>query len=273
MLISEWCTHASVVDGHLTSFVACPSNDMLMTYHNGTYETIGRRAEQWTLDFLDRLKRDPTPSKRERRLTGHFAFDFIVSTKDGQLYPLECNARVHTAIILLPLSKIADCYSTEPGKTLRPDPDAAPRSWIYNDLVMRYLPRILPSSLLGLIHPSLPACLARGARPNEDALRWRVDPSLVADDWVPFLILWHVYWPSLLLRRWWNGQRWTRVSYEQFLADIRSTSVPVESSRLRRTYARVSSIVYGHCVGFKQTCSSLSSAFSVAICSSDNSKS
>jgi hypothetical protein len=44
----EYCTHASVVDGQVTSFVACPSNDMLMTYDNVTTDDIGQRAEAWT---------------------------------------------------------------------------------------------------------------------------------------------------------------------------------------------------------------------------------
>jgi hypothetical protein len=192
-----------------------------MTYENGTYESIGQRAEQWTRDFLQRLANDPIPSEStSRRLTGHFSFDFIVSTKNDELYPIECNARVHTAIIMLPLSKIADCYSattTRSDRTFRPDPTTSPRSWLYNDLIMRYLPIALPSpQALGLLHPSLPATMVpidkKAVRPSENPLIWRKDPTLVADDWVPFLVLWHIYWPSLLLVRWWHGQRWTRVS-------------------------------------------------------------
>lgn len=209
-----------MVDGHLTSFVSCPSNDMLMTYENGTEEDVGKRAEEWTRDFLCRLGSDGTTPTR--RLTGHFSFDFIVSTRDGQLYPIECNARVHTAVILLPLDKIAACYEDPKGQkyktTLRPVRGTQPRSWLYNDLIMRYLPRLVPSTYaLERIHPSLPACVVpahrrRSLRPNERVLQLRLDPSLVADDPVPFIVLWHVFWPSLLLIRWWQGKYWTRVS-------------------------------------------------------------
>ena len=213
--MAEWCTHASVINGRLTSFVACPSNDMLMTYENGTFESIGKRAEEWTIDFLNRLSKDKDSEGKARRLTGHFSFDFIIHSDNGELYPIECNARVHTAIIMLPLSKIADCY-TPSNTILRPKPNTSPRSWIYNDLTMRYLPLLLPSkTALGLLHPSLPAALTSASpttRPSEDPFVWRIDPTLVADDWVPFLVLWHVYWPSLLLIRWWKGVRWTRVS-------------------------------------------------------------
>jgi hypothetical protein len=203
---------------------------MLMTYENGTYEEIGQRAERWTRQFLERLSKDPititdshdSNSNSTRRLTGHFSFDFIVSTTNDELYPIECNARVHTAIIMLPLSKIADCYTPNPDSEsegiLRPKRNTLPRSWLYNDLIMRYLPILVPSpNILRILHPSLPATIVSPSkkgitRPSEDALVWRVDPTLVADDWVPFLVLWHVYWPSLLLVRWWKGQRWTRVS-------------------------------------------------------------
>jgi hypothetical protein len=195
-----------------------------MTYENGTYESIGHRAEQWTRQFLERLAKDPIQSGSSRRLTGHFSFDFIVHTTKNELYPIECNARVHTAIIMLPLSQIAGCYIDSKSKsksdstaTLRPNEHTVPRSWLYNDLIMRYLPLVVPSRhLLGLLHPSLPTTLLSPSqktnRPREDPLVYRVDPTLIADDWVPFLVLWHIYWPSLLLVRWWQGIRWTRVS-------------------------------------------------------------
>lgn len=263
----EWCTHASVIDGHLTSFVACPSNDMLMTYENGTSETIGKRAEKWTRDLLDKLSKDPLHSASvsasdtftngnrggddqdssqvgKRRLTGHFSFDFIVSTRNNELYPIECNARVHTAVILLPLSDIAGCYTLPSSKSstgtsstsdtsassiLRPLSGTRPRSWLYNDLIMRYLPRLIPSPrILGALHPSLPATILSAShhqnnvRPHENLLTMRIDPSLVADDPVPFLVLWHLYWPTLLLIGWWQGRSWTRVSLGLSIIKLRS---------------------------------------------------
>ncbi|RSH82908.1 hypothetical protein EHS25_005898 [Saitozyma podzolica] len=214
----EYCTHASVVDGQVTSFVACPSNDMLMTYDNVTTEIIGQRAEAWTRQLLARLAGDSTPSGKTRRLMGHFSYDLILSSKDGELYPLECNARVHTAVILLPLDDIARCYSDNtdsvPRHTLRPPRDTLPRSWIYNDLIMRYLPLVIPShQLLATLHPSLVEYRTRhDLRPNEDPMKLRVDPTLVADDWLPFLVLWHLWWPAVLVSRWWQGKKWTRLN-------------------------------------------------------------
>lgn len=188
---------------------------MLMTYENVTQQTIGRRAEDWTKMFLDKLANDRTPTGKQRGLTGHFSFDFIVSDINGEMYPIECNARVHTAVIMLPLSRIAACYDQKTAKTvLRPIPDTRPRTWFYNDLIMRYLPLFLPTHVLAKIHPSLPACAhpRPGIQPSEAPLKVRIEPTLVADDWKPFLVLWHVWWPYMLLSRWWQGKRWTRVS-------------------------------------------------------------
>jgi hypothetical protein len=211
------------VDGQITAFVTAPSNDMLMTYEDWTNREIGKRAEQWTRDFLDRLAKNPIASGKKRRLTGHFSFDFILSERNGEMYPIECNPRVHTAIILLPLSQLASVYpapheSFHVDKVLKPLPGTVPRSWIYNDLIMRYLPYVLPfAEILEMIHPSLPAChltwdQKKRILPQEGVMQLRVDPTLIADDPIPFLVLWHVFWPYLLITRWWQGKKWTRVS-------------------------------------------------------------
>jgi len=202
-----------------------------MTYENATSTPLGRRFEEWTKTFLSRLQSDPTPSGKERRLTGHFSFDFIVSTRNGEIYPIECNARVHTAVIMLPVSRTAECYvDTSAGgrgkkgnrRILRPVEGTLPRSWLYNDLIMRYLPRVVPTHILEILHPSLPACAIddnarKTAKPNEQARTIRVDPTLVADDWMPFLVLWHLWWPYMLITRWWQGKKWTRVSWGRAL--------------------------------------------------------
>ena len=217
----EFCTHASAIDGRLTSFVACPSNDMLMHYQDATHESVGQMAREWTSMLLNRMQTDPSADGQKRRLTGHFSFDFILSTYDGQLYPIECNARVHTAVILLPLSELASCYD-HPGsppdeEVLQPIKHTITRSWIYNDIVMQYLPMLVPSRrLLEVIHPSLPACIPRDlsslVRPSNGSVSLKVDPTLIADDWIPFLVFWHIYWPFLLFGRWWSNKPWTRVS-------------------------------------------------------------
>ncbi|KAN0063250.1 hypothetical protein ACQY0O_004414 [Thecaphora frezii] len=118
---SEWCIHATVIDGQLTAFACCPSNDMLMTYHPAGYTRVGRLALEWTQLFLERLRalseQDGSDWPRHRLLgkdapadagiTGAFSMDFIYqpATADGgeaeRLVAIECNPRVHTAVCLL----------------------------------------------------------------------------------------------------------------------------------------------------------------------------
>ncbi|KAJ1029720.1 hypothetical protein NDA13_002963 [Ustilago tritici] len=54
---TEWCTHATVVDGKLTAFVCCPSNNMLMTYYPASHTIVGELALRWTMKFLYRLEK------------------------------------------------------------------------------------------------------------------------------------------------------------------------------------------------------------------------
>lgn len=131
---TEWCTHATVVDGVLTAFVCCPSNDMLMTYYPASHTIVGELALRWTSTFLYRLNKlgkqksngEILPSEQSRDqgqwcrdtlvgkhapaeagITGQFSMDFIYQppTADGEheerLVAIECNPRVHTAICLL----------------------------------------------------------------------------------------------------------------------------------------------------------------------------
>ncbi|EST07577.1 hypothetical protein PSEUBRA_002662 [Kalmanozyma brasiliensis GHG001] len=128
---SEWCTHATVVDGQLTAFVCCPSNDMLMTYYPASHTIVGELALRWTSTFLYRLAKLGATSNRssvplspltrdtqwnrdtlvgkyapvEAGITGQFSMDFIYQPATGdteaRLVAIECNPRVHTAICLL----------------------------------------------------------------------------------------------------------------------------------------------------------------------------
>jgi hypothetical protein len=84
---------------------------------------------------------------------------------------------------------------------------------------MKFLPAcVISKRILDFLHPSLSACLDDGEGTEGDKLPYegiwegRVESTLVADDWVSFLILWHVFWPGLLIKGWWRGEKWTRVS-------------------------------------------------------------
>lgn len=124
---SEWCTHATIINGKIQAFVACPSNDMLMTYYPAHQHPFGKRALRWTQDFLEALIED-TEKWKGKSLDGHYSFDFIHQQPDpsiletikqgtlgrlrgseqadiffngGRIVAIECNPRVHTAVGLL----------------------------------------------------------------------------------------------------------------------------------------------------------------------------
>jgi catechol O-methyltransferase len=90
----EYCTHALIIRGHVTAFVACPSSELLMYYQALPAQS---HLSQEMLAFTQRVAKDGGDS-----FTGHLSFDFLVEGegKDVKLYPIECNPRAHTAVIL-----------------------------------------------------------------------------------------------------------------------------------------------------------------------------
>ncbi|OAG42594.1 hypothetical protein AYO21_03179 [Fonsecaea monophora] len=102
----EYCTHALVMAGKVKAFVACPSAELLMHYQALPAESPLSRA---MLAFTRKYA-----ASGGRGFTGHLSFDFMVREdqdggKDGKgnvdprdivLYPIECNPRAHTAVVL-----------------------------------------------------------------------------------------------------------------------------------------------------------------------------
>ncbi len=214
--VTEWCTHATVLDGKIRSFVCCPSNDMLMTYHNASYSEIGTRALRWTESFLQALRE--SERWKDTRLDGEFSMDFMhqppqeelndaespvygFSNQQGRLVVIECNPRVHTAIVLLAArhnlgatfvrsraqnASLAAKAAIDGGggeqahRTIhgvagqggRPSDEAALQpntnqlavGWVGHDLPARILPQLLPAAMCRFIHPFM----ARSA-PSLDA--------------------------------------------------------------------------------------------------------
>jgi hypothetical protein len=203
--VSEWCTHATVLDGKIRSFVCCPSNDMLMTYRNATFSHVGIRALKWTEDFLEALGK--SDRWKDTRLDGEFSMDFMHQPEQidrarrdpqtidksqhlGRLVVIECNPRVHTAIVLLAprenlgstfvrhhaqTSKLAKAAAVngkgghqaeraawgttgEGGRPhdaapLQPNTNQLPVGWIGHDLPAGIIPRLLPKRLCRAVHP------------------------------------------------------------------------------------------------------------------------
>lgn len=190
---TEWCTHATVVDGRITAFVCCPSNDMLMTYYNSTHTSMGYRARKWTEEFLVKLAEHPKWSKTV--LTGHFSFDFIHQPESDRLVVIECNPRVHTAICLLRENKLLgqamDGTYTQ-SSPITPSLNVEPISWLGHDLIARKWPLHQATEIL--------------SKAGIDDGAWEE-----TDPW-SYFGFYHVQWVGLLFIEAINLRRWSRIN-------------------------------------------------------------
>lgn len=222
---SEWCTHATVIEGKITAFVCCPSvsastffdpalanddlfqNDLLMTYHNATHSLIGRRALQWTEIFLSRLSQ--YSRWKDTRLTGQFSMDFIHQPSSDRLVVIECNPRVHTAIGLLTGTELTNRRLGEAlqgkikSEVLLPPIGVGPMSWWGHDLISRYVPsfKLLPDTIMRLIHPLWTKHDLRPIHPLYNLEAIGKDASWDSRDPFASFALYHIQMPFLLLRQ------------------------------------------------------------------------
>ncbi|KIW68630.1 hypothetical protein PV04_04564 [Phialophora macrospora] len=241
----EYCTHSLVVDGRVKAFVACPSAELLMHYEALPFESPLSLA---MLDFTTRYaaKGGGGGGGHKRDFTGHLSFDFMVEEEDERadspesitLYPIECNPRAHTAVVLFDgTTEMVDAYfsSLEPdnsddssdansnstGTNMTPDPSPSPvvhprrlhdkYFWLGHDLVTRVVLSTL--SLLPLASPSasIPAILQNYAVFLTRLFTWR-DGTYQLWDPQPWWWLYHVYWPVRFWRCLVQGKKWSRLN-------------------------------------------------------------
>lgn len=120
----EYCTHGTVRNGQLRLYTCCQSSSWLLNYKHLSNKL---NILKWVEEFCQRAN-----------ITGQASFDFIESDENGLIYPLECNARTHTAITTFynhPL--VAEAYfGTESliNGPIQPRSDARPTYWLYHEL-------------------------------------------------------------------------------------------------------------------------------------------
>ncbi|KAL4960481.1 uncharacterized protein BDV14DRAFT_211644 [Aspergillus stella-maris] len=212
----EYATHALVVNGTLQAFTAVKSSSMLMHY---TALPPTTPAYTQMEDFTNKIISALVEEFGAQAVNGHLSFDFIqrqvgegfvVDDMDEEagLYAIECNPRVHTAVVLFSEDwGVAGRYlSAMEGDETEPRPTPhAPKSyhWTGHNLVMF------------LIYP--PLTLKRAAFwasfldfEFEGKESW----DAVWDFWdpVPFFVLYHLYWPVRFLEAVVEGRGWTRVN-------------------------------------------------------------
>lgn len=208
---AEYCTHALVIHGTVAAFTACPSAELLMHYEAlPASSTLSRKM----LQFTQRIAEAGGLS-----FSGHLSFDFLVveDEKDMQLYPIECNPRAHTAVVLFnDTRQLASAYLTAftPPTSLASSDIVSPQTptaafyWFGHDVVaLGVLP--LLDWLYGLA--TIDEVGDAWAEFVQHVLYWR-DGTFAWWDPLPFWVLYHVYWPAVFLASVVWGKRWSRIN-------------------------------------------------------------
>ncbi|KAA8909635.1 catechol O-methyltransferase [Sphaerosporella brunnea] len=215
----EYCTHAVVVKGKVKAFVACESCEMLMAY--AALPAAGR-LHRAMLSFTQHMAQ----ILEDGNVTGQLSFDFMVEEGEREvtLFPIECNPRTHTAVILLSQHPrmLADAYLSLLGEKVNGELAAdtiyqlSPEDtttghyyyWVGYELVVNFLYPLLQAFLLKLsLLDALKEALGFAAK----VLCWK-DAMFETWDPLPWWWLYHVYYPGIFLTSLVTGRRWRRVT-------------------------------------------------------------
>lgn len=206
---NEYCTHALVIRGKVKAFCSCPSLELLMHYEPLPAHS---KLNQEMLAFTERVVADGGNT-----FTGHLSFDFLVEDEENvELYPIECNPRAHTAVVLFEKTPaMADAYLSaldhrkDSGEAETPLFARTPTSsyyWFGHDLVSFLILPFL-DAVFGV--GSWDQC-AKGVKTFwHHFSNWKDGTLTIADPW-PFFVLYHVYWPARFLECLYKGKEWSR---------------------------------------------------------------
>lgn len=176
----EYCTHGIVCAGRLRAFTCCRSSAWQLTYEAVDHPGV----RDWVQRFVEGTG-----------LTGQLSFD-IMERPDGSVVALECNPRPHSAVTLFrDPAELAAAY-LEDGAAGDPPAEpvlgAPPRYWLHHE-VWQLLTR------------------SGSAREHLRTLLRGRDAVLEPEDPLPFLALWHLHLPSLLVAELRRGGSWLRI--------------------------------------------------------------
>ncbi|KAI5790283.1 hypothetical protein EDC01DRAFT_121782 [Geopyxis carbonaria] len=227
----EYCTHAVMVRGKLTAFVACPSLELLMHYTAlPAHEALSKKMERWTVEMCKTLDGGA--------FTGQVSFDFLVREGEETLYPIECNPRTHTAVQLLAedpqrlagayLALLDDAKGKEKDTKTQTDdskhalngangakaestvyhapPNTSAYFWLPHDLVtllvlplIKFATNVDPVALAPIKDFALHLCMFK-------------DATFDAADPLPWWWMYQVYYPWMFVISLLEGRRWSRVN-------------------------------------------------------------
>lgn len=209
---AEFCTHSVVINGQVKAFLACPSAELLMHYEMLPPDSALSLA---MLAFTKKMA-----AVAGEGFTGHLSFDFMVDEQDLKsaepvLYPIECNPRAHTAIVLFTgTHRMVDAYMSlldgdETEEVIVPAQTGGYRYyWTGHDLLTKF---VLPVVGVVTMRMGLRGAVREFTALLAHLLLWR-DGTWELWDPMPWWWLYHVYWPL----RFWHCLRteveWTRIN-------------------------------------------------------------
>jgi len=179
----EFCTHSTVRNGKIQVHCCSESSPFQVNYQQVDHSEIFA----WVKHFVGELK-----------LTGQISFDFI-ETPNGNIYPIECNPRTHSAITMfhdhpeLASAYLEDHNYSEP---IAPLPNSKPTYWLYHELW-----RLIEIRSL------------KGLKNWWQKIAQGTDAIFRKDDPLPFLFVHHWQIPLLLLSNLKRLQDWIRIDF------------------------------------------------------------
>jgi len=207
----EYCTHSLIVRGRVVLFTACPSAELLMHYEALPPSKLSKAMLKYTEVYAERMG----------TVTGHFSIDFILDESESEpdlmkrLYPIECNPRAHTAVVLLEAEseRMVEAYLGVLGdeRDLSVKQTSVTTSamtgyyWIGHDVVAHLL---LPLLSVLTSRSSVSSAAKNWATVFNHVVFWKDGTYTSWDPW-PFWCLYCVYWPgmfcaSVLTSSWWS---------------------------------------------------------------------
>ena len=218
----EYCTHALVINNKVTAFTACPSAELLMHYSALPSTSVLSRC---MLKFTQKFA-----SSCPKGFTGHLSFDFMVyqadvdaaaggEVKSVPLWPIECNPRAHTAVVLfsdtpeLGSKGYMKLFDDQKQDTKQHDPiypnKPARYYWLQHDFVTLVVQPVV--QLLSGQGGSLAGSWSSVMEFLEHLLLWR-DGTLEIWDPLPAWVLWHISWPWIFLSSALTDSKWSRIN-------------------------------------------------------------
>lgn len=181
----EYCTHSTVRDGKIRLHCCSESSPFQVNYRHVDKPKI----LSWVEEFVASL-----------RLTGQISFDFI-EAKDGNIYPIECNPRTHSAITMFyNHPDLTAAYLDNAAEMLilpvQPLSNSKPTYWLYHELW-----RLTETRSWSDLQSRMRTILK-----GKDAILQTNDP-------IPFLAVHHWQITLLLLRSLAQFKDWYRIDF------------------------------------------------------------